>query len=144
MVRGSDTDAINAARDAGLAAFNAGEVDRMIEVWVADDAVFMHPNEPPIVGKTAIRIGLQGLLAKYRVHQSLTSEELVIAGDWAFNRLTVRETITPKAGGEPVRTEGKGIDIYHRQTDGSWKVSRSITNSNVSSLTLVTEWGTGS
>ena len=140
MTFGSDTDAINMARDAGVAAFNAGDIDQFIDVWLADDAILMLPNEPSLVGKAAIRDQIQDMFDQYHVHQTLTSEELVIAGEWAFNRISVRETITPKTGGKPFRTENRGIDIYRRQADGSWKAARSITNSSESSITLVTQW----
>ena len=134
-----DAQAITQARDAGCAAFNAGDVEKFIKVWVDDDAIFMHPNEPPMVGKAEIQKWLETLFLHYCVQQMLASEELVIAGDWAFERLSVHETFTPKTGGEAVRNEGKGIDIYRRQSDGSWKVARSISNSNLSSLALLAQ-----
>ena len=130
----SDADAIAQARDLGLAAFNANDIEGFLSSWVADDAIFMLPNEPPVEGKRAVGIWLRHLYEQFDVHQTVVSEELVISGDWAFDRLTVSQSFLPKSGGGVIHDVGKAIDIYRRQADGSWKVARTIVNSNSSML----------
>ncbi|MEE8586821.1 MAG: hypothetical protein V3T83_18425 [Acidobacteriota bacterium] len=57
--------------------------------------------------------------------------EVEVAGDWAFDRGTYTITLTPKAGGEPVfEDEAKYLTITKRQPDGSWKIYRTISNSD--------------
>jgi len=52
-------------------------------------------------------------------------------GDWAFGRCNFTATMTPKAGGEPIFTDGKALTLYKRQADGSWKLYWDCWNSNV-------------
>jgi uncharacterized protein (TIGR02246 family) len=129
MANKSDGEAIRATRERGLAAFNAGNVDQFLATWAADDIIVMMPGAPPIVGKDALRTFLEQALAGASIQETLTAEEQVILGDWAFERLTLAETVTAP-GANRVQLEGKAIDIYRRQSDGSWKVARSILNYN--------------
>ena len=130
MKPGSEEDAIRMVREQGLAAFNAADLDRFMAIWPADDVVVMLPSSAPIIGKEALRAFLEQAFAGMRIDEILRSEECVVAGDWAFERLTLSETMTPRSGGAAVQLEGKAVDIYRRQADGSWKVARSILNYN--------------
>ncbi len=124
----ADRDVIRSTRERALSAFNAGELDQFMAVWPAEDIVVMVPGTPPIVGKQALRTFLEQAFAGASIQETLHAEEQVISGDWAFERLAVSETVVPRNGATPIRYEGKGIDIYHRQRDGSWKAARSILN----------------
>jgi hypothetical protein len=62
------------------------------------------------------------------VQVEYNSQEVVICGDWAFDRGTERYTLTPKAGGASIRKSGNYLYLYQRQEDGSWKQSRVIWN----------------
>lgn len=130
MANESDGEAIRATRERGLVAFNAGNVNEFMDVWPGDDIVVMVPGAPPIVGKPALRAFLQEAFARARINETLTPQEQVITGDWAFERLALSETIEPKNGTGTVHLEGKALDVYRRQSDGSWKVARSILNYN--------------
>ena len=59
-----------------------------------------------------------------------TTEEIIVSGDWAFDRGPYTVTFTPKAGGEPMRDSGRGMDFFKRQPDGSWKTYREIWNND--------------
>src|SRR5207237_7600275 len=58
-------------------------------------------------------------------------EELELAGDIAVDQHRWVLDSMPKRGGRPVHDEGKGIWIWRRQDDGSWKVARAIWNSDL-------------
>ena len=53
-----------------------------------------------------------------------TSLEIVVAGDWAFERYAYKATDTPHGGGEPLIDTGNGINIYRVGDDGVWRVAR--------------------
>jgi ketosteroid isomerase-like protein len=53
-----------------------------------------------------------------------------ILGDWAFERGGKVEKVTTRSTGDVNVTHGKHINIYQRQTDGSWKIARRIRNFN--------------
>jgi ketosteroid isomerase-like protein len=65
---------------------------------------------------------------KFTVQVDYSSQEIVVFGDWGFDRGTERYTLTPKAGGAPIRKSGNYLYLYQRQEDGSWKQSRVIWN----------------
>jgi ketosteroid isomerase-like protein len=60
----------------------------------------------------------------------MPSEEIVVIDDWAYERhfelLEIYEV-----GGEPTQYYLKGVRIFRRGEDGSWKVARYIWNGDV-------------
>lgn len=50
--------------------------------------------------------------------------ELVVNGDWAFERYKYRVTDTSRKNGSVSKDEGKAMLIYHKGTDGRWRVAR--------------------
>jgi uncharacterized protein (TIGR02246 family) len=125
-----EMEAINRLQKQVDAAIIAGDTEGYLAL-VADDAVLMPPNAPPVIGKDAIRSWNQAMSKRFRF-QAYTpiDDEVVLAGEWAFRRATANWTLTPIAGGEPIHDSGKFIIIYERQPDGSWRVARDIWNSN--------------
>ena len=112
------------------AAINSGDLDSWMSFY-ADDAVRMQPNMPALFGKDSIRSVMQSFFENYTIDLKETTEEVIIAGDWAFAWGTYNYTITPKVGGEPSRDSGKWVTFDKRQPDGSWKCYRNIYNSNL-------------
>jgi len=105
----------------------AGDADRMY-AHAAPDIVAMPPNRPSKIGD-ADRQWIRDFLAAYTVEVQYKSDEIVIAGDWAFDRGTATETMTPKAGGPAATESTKYLWVYQR-LNGEWKLARLIWNSN--------------
>jgi uncharacterized protein (TIGR02246 family) len=117
-----------------VAAYNARDAAAMAALH-SDDALFMAPGEPKIVGREAIKSMRQkqfDWITKEITAGTLAeeAEEVGVAGDWAFARGTFRFVGTSKVGGKPVDDVGKWIDILERQPDGSWKMHRDCWNSD--------------
>jgi uncharacterized protein (TIGR02246 family) len=125
-----ELNAINRLQKQVDAAIIAGDTEGYLAL-VADDAVLMPPNAPPVIGKDAIRSWNQAMSKQFRF-QAYTpmDDEVVLAGKWAFRRAIAKWTLRPTAGGEPIHDSGKFIIIYERQLDGSWRIARDIWNSN--------------
>jgi len=123
----ADRQAIAAAAAQFQAAENAGSVDQF-RSYFADDLVMMGPNEPPVTGADSVAALMRVFHHTYAVQVEYHSQEIVVFGDWAFDRGTERYTLTPKAGGAPIRKSGNYLYLYRRQEDGSWKQSRVIWN----------------
>jgi uncharacterized protein (TIGR02246 family) len=123
-------EAIDSAREAHVAALNTGDVD----AWVAgftDDGVQMPPGYPSNVGGEAIRAWAIAFLAPFDVNFAISPNEVGVASaDWAFESGTWEITLTPKAGGEPIRDNGKYITLYQRKSDDTWAMARDIWNSS--------------
>jgi ketosteroid isomerase-like protein len=128
----ADVEAINKLREQEMAAFSAAEVNTLLNL-VTNDVVVMPPNEPTLAGKDALRSWAENLYKQFTVKGKYTASNpsnIVLAGDWAFERLAFTLTMTPVAGGEPIQEIGKGIHIYRRQADGSWKIAQDIWNTD--------------
>ena len=124
-----DVAAIRSSFSAYVAAFNTGEANAL-PAFFTDDAIWLPPNAPAIVGREAIRSFVQNNNEQFT--EELTAEvvEADVAGDWAFLRMTYGATMTPKTGGESMELSGKWVNIWRRQPDGSWKIYREIWNTN--------------
>ena len=96
----------------------------------AEDMVAMPPNEAIIEGKETIRQWGKPFFDQYNQEELITIDEVEVAGNWGFVRNHYTLKLTPKAGGELFQANGKGIWIFKRQADGTWKASRAIWNSN--------------
>ena len=46
-----------------------------------------------------------------------------VSGDWAVERYSWKVTETDRKTGVTTHTTGKGINIYHHDTDGHWRVA---------------------
>jgi ketosteroid isomerase-like protein len=90
----------------------------------------MPPNAPAVSGKAAARAWSQELSQQMTIQAiDYTSADVVIAGDWAIERYAGSLTMTP-LGGETMSETLKGIHIYRRQADGSWKLAQDVWNSD--------------
>jgi len=125
----ADLKAISEVREQEIAAVNAGDVEGFLTV-LTEDVIAMPPNEPAIIGKDAVGSWTQSLLDQVAVQAEYTSSDIVVAGDWAFEHFSGNLTMTLKAGGEPIVETLKGIHIYQRQADGSWRIAWDTWNSD--------------
>lgn len=106
-----------------------GDIDACLAI-LTDDALFMPPNEATKYGDE-LRQWLRDFLEQFAIEVlNYEDEEFVLAGDLAFHRYTINWTVAPKAGGDTVSSQLKGIHILRRQSDGSWKLAREIWNAN--------------
>ena len=123
----ADRKAIAAATARFQAAENAGSVDEF-RSYFANDLVMMGPNEPPVIGADSVAALMRVFHDAFTVQVEYKSQEIVVFGDWGFDRGTEHYTVTPKAGGNPIQKSGNYLYVYRRQVDGSWKQSRVIWN----------------
>lgn len=119
-----------AAHAAYVGAINTNNTDKLMTV-LTDDVVYQAPHEPEIVGKAAVRAWVDGYFGAYKAEWKKTTLDFIVAGDWAFERYAYESTDTPKAGGAPAHDKGKGLNIYHRDADGVWRVARDAWSSDL-------------
>ena len=126
---GADRRAVAAASARFQAAENAGDLEEML-VHFADDLVLLVPNAPAVSGAETVAAAMREFHQAFAVEVQYGGEEIVVFGDWAFDRGTYRVTLTPKSGGAPISESGKYLWLYRRHPDGSWKQSRVMWNSS--------------
>ncbi|MFQ5928998.1 MAG: YybH family protein [Acidobacteriota bacterium] len=125
----ADKDAINQLRSDYEAAYNAQDAAGVAGLYTAG-AVLSLPNQEPTSGRDAIQSNLQATFDQFEAKLSISSEELQVAGDWAFDAGTGTQTFTPKEEGEAIEAHSSYIAVLKRQADGSWKIARLVVSSN--------------
>jgi ketosteroid isomerase-like protein len=125
----ADKEAIKAWYDQKTITTNAGDIDGL-KVLFTDDVIFMVPNGPLWKGWEAYFEWAKPYFDEVNMEETITYEEIGVDGDLAFIRTSFTVKSTPKAGGESTMMIGKAIWIFKRQSDGSWKGSHCIWNSN--------------
>ncbi len=114
------------SKDAG-----AKDVDKTVSYY-AESAVVMPPNAPSATTKEAIRSAWKEMLTTpgAAISWKATRVEVAKSGDLAYVSGTYEETMTD-ATGKPVKDHGKYVEIFKKQTDGTWKVVADIWNSDL-------------
>jgi uncharacterized protein (TIGR02246 family) len=111
-----------------LAAVNAADADRCAAMW-ATDGVLMPPHHPSVHGHHAIVEYFRKIFARAKFRFTFTSSQIHFAADTAIEHVTYTAIIW---GDDIASTEdaGKGLHVYRRQPDGSWKLACDIWNSD--------------
>jgi len=115
------------------AAFKRGDAAELAAFYT-EDAVLMPANMPAWQGRAAISQGLTGFLAQFTISDArLATQDLIITGYYVIERGTYTWAMHPKtatAGTPDIVDNGKYLTVWERQDDGSWKISRDISNSD--------------
>ena len=125
----ADVEAINQVRELEVAVFASEAIEDLPTVFT-DDVAFMPPNVPALIGRGASQSWFVDAFDEYSLNIEYTDSDVTVAGDWAIERYAVTATFTPEAGGEAHTGNYKGIHIYRRQPDGSWRIAQDIWNSD--------------
>ncbi len=110
-------------------AIDLGDLEAILALY-SDEGAHMVPNQPAIIGKSAIRALWEERFGQNVFESTQTVEDVRVSGDLAVSRTTIKGTTTPKDGGEPNAFNLKALIVYERQSDGSWKRVWSTYNSN--------------
>lgn len=97
--------------------------------FFTEDGVWMPPNQKPLKGKEAWWEFVEGFWDAIPSEATLISDEIVVMGNWAYERHHDKTVFRSPDGSEMIYYS-KGIHILERQTDGEWKIARYIWNDN--------------
>lgn len=125
----ADVAAVNALREREVAAAEAGNVAALLDLRT-DDFVAMPPDQPPARGREAVEEFLNGMFGHVELEETVVSEAVGVADDWAYDRGTFSGTVRPKSGGESMAIDGKYLWILERQVDGSWRYAVQMWSNN--------------
>jgi steroid delta-isomerase len=116
--------AIRATLTQWMADFNAGKVDKVCDLF-ARDLVAQYRGQGER-GYDALCDLLKRSLGdrskSYRY--ALAIKEILVEGDLAVVRLTWTLTVRGKDAVGETTAEEPGMDVFRRQSDGTWKISR--------------------
>ena len=120
----TDDSAIRKALTDWTEAFNAGDAEQVCDLF-APDLISSFRGAPErgfaeLCGQ--LRRSLADPDRTYRY--SLDLKEILVSGDLAAVRLEWTLEVEDRTGA-PVQTfQEPGLDVFHRQPDGSWKIAR--------------------
>jgi uncharacterized protein (TIGR02246 family) len=128
---GAETDRTEITRTTAelLAAVNTADAARCVAVWAAD-GVLMPPHHPSVQGHEALVQYFRSLFSRSTLKFTFTSSDIHLAGDTALERVTYTATIRPGDDAQPIEDVGKGLHVYRRQPNGSWKLTCDMWNSD--------------
>jgi uncharacterized protein (TIGR02246 family) len=112
-----------------LDAVNSSDVSRVVSVW-AEDGVLMPPHHQSVHGREALEAYFRDLFSRARLRFVFTSSAIELNGATALEHVTYTATAWPTDGRPPRGDRGKGLHVYRRQADHSWKLVRDIWNSD--------------
>jgi ketosteroid isomerase-like protein len=117
----ADEAAIRKADEDWLKAAQLKQVDPWVAFY-ADDAVVLPPNEKTATTKEAIRKSINDLVSApgLSIKWQLTKVEVARSGDIGYGYGTYDLTLND-AKGKPINDQGKILEIWKKQADGSWK-----------------------
>ncbi len=100
--------------------------------YYSDDAVLLPPNEPIAAGKQAIRATWSSLLSPNTLSISWqpTRVDVSKSGDLAYLVGTYSMAVKD-AKGKTVPDRGKIIEVFRKQSDGSWKTVADMFSSDL-------------
>ena len=110
-------------------AINSGDAEEFMSIY-SRTAVAMPPGRPVLFGSEAIRERISEFLADNTVELKTDIKEIIVDRSNVMVWYTYTESWTSKDGGEQTSVEGKGVQIFQQQANGSWRIAREIWNTN--------------
>ncbi len=100
---------------------STGDVDKTVSYW-ADDAVVMSSQQPPLKGKKTIRQMVEESykIPGFRISWQPQSVEVSKSGDLGYLIEDSQVSFTDSTG-KVITQKNKGVSIWRKQADGSWK-----------------------
>ncbi len=127
---GADVETINRERESISKAFNTTNLDAFL-ASVADDVVWMdHGGPPPTIGKETVRSNYKEFFERgpFIPKMTISSDEIVVSGEWAFDRGTWRIIRTYRRAARREVLESCYLMVWQRQPGNAWKLARFIWN----------------
>ncbi|MFI5311739.1 MAG: YybH family protein [Gemmatimonadales bacterium] len=95
------------------------------------DALMMISNMPVVKGAADIAKTFGEAFKDLAfTDPKFTTTDVVVAGDYAIESGAYSWSLTMKKG-KPAPDKGKYLTVWHKQADGSWKIARDISNTDM-------------
>ena len=106
-----------------MRATEEGNLETVLSL-IAEDAVFLLPDQPPMRGREAFAAALRSVLGQVRIEGKPDIQEIHVAGAYAFcwNQLSL--TVTSLQGGPAQRRAGPTLSVFRKESDGRWILFR--------------------
>ena len=118
----SDEQRIRQTHDRWMAAVNAGDLDRLLNL-MTDDCQLLNPGQDAF-GKEGFSPVFLGAHRRYQIRCESKLQEVVVAGNLAYTRSRDSLSLIAREGDEKEHFAGDRLTIYRKQSDGRWLLAR--------------------
>jgi ketosteroid isomerase-like protein len=128
-----DVYAINVAKSNYREGFNTSDVERVLSVFAPEftDMSASRPTRYRADAAVKLRRSLGDLFAEYQANLNVIINAISVFGDNAFDYGWHELTLTPRNGGEPVYRRTRYFELWSKQPNSDWKISRFMDNQDV-------------
>ena len=121
----TDREAIEAAVANFIESYNAGDLAGVMRCY-SDDLIKTR-NGAPAENRQQTESRLAEVIRAFSGALHVVNEELVVSGDMAFARGSLRLVLTPRGPGEARHIALRFLEIWRRE-NGRWVVARTMDN----------------
>lgn len=100
---------------------------KAFSAWFASDAVTLGNGKAPVVGHDAIAAGATWSPESYQLTWTPEGGRMAAGGDMGFT-WGHYEGVSKDEEGNAVRTSGRYMTVWKKQSDGTWKVEMDASN----------------
>ena len=128
-----DVYAINLAKSDYREGFNTADVERVLSVFAPEftDMSDSRPTRYRADAATKLRRSLAELFAEYEAKLTVIIIDISVFGSNAFDYGWHELTLTPRNGGESVYRRTRYCELWSKQPNGDWRISRFMDNPDV-------------
>lgn len=128
MGAANDPAAVRSAIEAQIAGFEraliSGDTAALLDAYT-NDAIIFPANQKAVRARAERSAFNAGMLGAMTVTAAdITTDDLIVTGDYAIETGSYTMTMKPKAGGKAMADTGKFLAVWQKQADGSWKMIR--------------------
>ena len=128
-----DVYAINVAKSQYRDGFNTGNVEQVVAVFAPEftDMSDGQPSRYRADAAAKLRRRLGEMFAAYDATLKVIIIAISVIGNVAFDYGWHELRPLPKAGGEALQRRTRYLDIWGKQPDGSWRISKYMDNADL-------------
>ncbi len=128
-----DVYAINVAKSNYREGFNTSDVERVLSAFAPEftDMSNGRPSRYRASAGAKLREQLAGLFAEYEAKLNVIIIDISVFGNNAFDYGWHELTLKPRNGGEPVYRRTRYFELWKRQPNGDWRISKFMDNCDV-------------
>lgn len=118
----------DSAADRLLSALRSDAPDSLMAL-MGEDVQLMPPGEAVLEGRTAVRAWYDLFVSEWRTSSlTVTDREVLLGADWATEFAGFEWTLVPAGGGPAVVDRGNYAQLWRRDSDGRWLLTRELWN----------------
>lgn len=125
---------INVAKTEFREAYNTGDVDRLLAVFIGEGFTAMFEGGISKFGgaaRSSLREEAASLFEDYSVQLSVIIIDIVVQGSIAYDYGWHEFTLRAKDGGDPIRKRLRYFELWRKDPSGQWKIAFHINNQDV-------------